>query len=132
MSGLYACRRCGGMSPRRQFCPPCRVVRDREIKRARYWAARARGERVPTPAERGYDREHFELRKRVAVLVDAGAAVCARCGGRISPGSPWDLDHRDDDRSQYLGPSHRACNRATSGRRTARQDAARSVVSRVW
>jgi hypothetical protein len=65
------------------------------------------------------------LRRRVARLVDAGLAVCVRpgCGLPIRPGEPWDLGHDDFDRSVYRGPEHRACNRATAGRR---------VVVREW
>ena len=47
---------------------------------------------------------------------------CARCGGLIAAGEPWDLDHKDDRRG-YLGPSHSACNRATQKPRRR---------SRVW
>jgi len=66
---------------------------------------------------RGYGREHQLLRQRLAVLVEEGQAVCARCGGWIAPGSPWDLGHVDGDRSLWSGPEHRRCNRATAGRR---------------
>jgi hypothetical protein len=124
---LYECGRCGRLSPRRNFCAPCRRERDREQKRARYWRAVAAGVRMPTPAERGYDAQHRALRKRVAREVEAGRAVCARCGRWIAPGTPWDLDHRDDDRSQYLGPSHSRCNRQTSGRRKQQ-----TLRSRAW
>jgi hypothetical protein len=33
----------------------------------------------------------------------------------IGPNEDWDLDHADDDRSRYLGPSHRRCNRVAGG-----------------
>jgi hypothetical protein len=48
----------------------------------------------------------------VAVAVERGDAVCARCGEPIRPGESWDLDHAEGDGNGYLGPSHAACNRA--------------------
>jgi hypothetical protein len=52
--------------------------------------------------------------RRYASIVEAGNAVCARCGEPIAPCEKSDLDHDDDDPLQrrYLGPSHRRCNRA--------------------
>jgi hypothetical protein len=61
----------------------------------------------------GYGWKHQQARERAKRLVDAGRAFCARCGGYIVPGEPFDLDH-SPDRSYYLGPSHRRCNRQTS------------------
>jgi hypothetical protein len=113
----YQCNQCGRMSPRRNFCPPCRAERDRALKRRRYWLAVSRGERPAANAERGYGAEHRALRKRLARLVQAGQATCWRCGRWIAPGEPWDLGHDDVDRSVYRGPEHRSCNRRTSGRR---------------
>jgi hypothetical protein len=43
------------------------------------------------------------------MVVAAGGVCCARCGEPIAPGEDWHLDHTDD-RSDYLGPSHRRCN----------------------
>ena len=40
--------------------------------------------------ERGYGREHRELRKRFGLVVAVGAAVCARCGRFIDPREPSD------------------------------------------
>jgi hypothetical protein len=48
----------------------------------------------------------------VAVAVERGNAVCARCGEPIRPGESWDLDHADGNGNGYLGPSHSSCNRA--------------------
>ena len=77
---------------------------------------------------RGYGYHHQQLRKRWAKVVEAGDAICARCGKWIEPGTPWDLDHADDDplRRKYLGPSHAKCNRGAarrrdSGRRQSRE-----------
>jgi hypothetical protein len=79
-------------------------------RRAAYRAADALR---PSSSERGYDHDHQLLRKREDRRVQAGGVLCARCGLLIVPGSPWDLDHDDADRSRYLGPSHEACNRKT-------------------
>jgi hypothetical protein len=42
------------------------------------------------------------LRAGVARVVEAGEAVCARCGRPIRAGEDWDLDH-GPDKSSYLG-----------------------------
>lgn len=81
----------------------------------------------------GYGYAHRKLRKDIAAYVDAGFANCWRCGQRIERGSDWDLGHDDDDRSKHKGPEHRACNRATAGRRTDQQPSAPDVdTSRRW
>ncbi len=69
--------------------------------------------------QRGYGPKHKRARKAYERLVKAGLATCARCQRPIIPGSEWDLDHADD-RLSYIGPSHRACNRATAGPPRAR------------
>jgi hypothetical protein len=79
-----------------------------------------------SPELRGYDRAHRARRRLVAPFVEAGLAKCARCGWPIAAGEPWDLGHVDGDRSRYSGPEHRACNRATAGRKSGR------LVSRPW
>ena len=71
---------------------------------------RTNDRRRGTRQERGYDAAHVRLRASWARKVASGRVNCARCGERISPLEPWDLDHTDD-RAGYLGPSHRACNR---------------------
>lgn len=68
--------------------------------------------------DHGYGAEHEKRRKREAELVEAGQAICWRCNNPILPNTPWDLGHDDNDRTQYMGPEHRACNRATKGHRT--------------
>src|SRR5262245_50201316 len=71
--------------------------------------------------QRGYGQAHQDLRRRLAPLVAAGLAECARCGERIDPADEWDLGHVDGDRTRYAGPEHAACNRATTGRQLWRQ-----------
>lgn len=87
--------------------------------------------RKASTTARGYGAEHQRQRRMIAPLVAAGLATCARCGERILPGQHWDLDHTDD-RTGYLGPSHRFArdcpaggNRATSKPKTRR-------TSRIW
>lgn len=75
------------------------------------WAKKTRG-------SRGYGAAHRALRAGVARVVEAGEAVCARCGKPILVGEDWDLDH-GPDRSSYLGPSHRSCNRKAGARNGA-------------
>jgi hypothetical protein len=55
--------------------------------------------------------QHRKTRARLKPYVEAGLINCARCGQRINPREPWDLDH-SDDRAMYLGASHARCNRA--------------------
>lgn len=69
----------------------------------------------------GYGIAHQKRRDRLARTVAAGEAVCWRCSKPIKPGQPWDLGHHDLNRSVYMGPEHRACNRAVKTHRAARQ-----------
>ena len=104
-----------------RFCTPeHRWKANRPVRAARYENARHRAER-----------------RRLAPIVAAGLTPCARCGELIAAGAPWDLDHAPDGVS-YLGPSHAACNRATSAHAKARRQgrelvpAGSSWVSRSW
>lgn len=54
---------------------------------------------------------HKTLRKRaLAALKSNPGQPCPRCGWPMWPSQQLDLDHTDD-RSGYLGLSHRSCNR---------------------
>jgi len=100
-------------------------------------------EKRPSAVARGYTRDHMKRRALWAVRVEAGEVCCARCGGWIRPGSDWHLDH-SDDRTQYLGPSHRRCNLRAAALKANRRRKARRVEipagtyqepsrkSRVW
>jgi hypothetical protein len=101
--------------------------------RSRHFSPRNRLEATEMPSKgktkaRGYGAKHKRLREMYARQVAAGIANCSRCGTAIDPWEPFDLDHTDD-RTGYLGPSHRKCNRQTSTHRAARQA---TRHSRVW
>ena len=64
---------------------------------------------------RGYGANHKRTRQAWTATVERGEAICSRCNGSIQPGEPWDLDHTPD-RAAYMGPAHRACNRAAGAR----------------
>lgn len=75
---------------------------------------------------RGYGYPHQRRRKREARRVERGEVFCAapRCkhprGRWIAPGEPWDEGHSPFDRTEYLGPMHRGCNRDTRLERSLR------------
>jgi len=98
----------------------------------------------PPGDQRGYNAEHRALRRRLKPIVDAGNALCARCGRPIPPAGigpcpafhkgvrcgknhrTWHLDHTTD-RSGYLGPAHKCCNvKAASRKANALQAAKRA------
>jgi hypothetical protein len=120
-----SCKRCGALtwSP---HSPYCREHMPSLEQRAR-WAAKSR-------EARGYGGAHRQAREKYAALVATGLATCARCGGPIAKGAPFDLDH-DDSRGGYLGVSHPGCNR-TAGAKLGAQITngvrAGSRTSRVW
>lgn len=73
---------------------------------------KARGRRQA----RGYNSKHDALRKEWEPYVATGTVECTRCHLPIAKGAPWHLDHDDEDRTQYRGPSHAHCNTAAGGR----------------
>lgn len=103
------CKRCGAPTWSSKS-PYWRAHRSPPEVRAK-WATKTR-------EARGYGAAHRTLRAQYARLVEAGQAVCARCGRPIAPGAPFDLDH-DAERLGYLGVSHRKCNRVAGARNGA-------------
>jgi hypothetical protein len=91
------------------------------------------GKRKASRHVRGYGTVHYARRRQVVPLVNSGNAVCSRCGGPISPGEQWHLDH-SDDRQGYLGVSHEYCNLQAAGIKTQRLRNASPALrwSRVW
>ncbi len=82
---------------------------------------------------RGYGADHKRLRAQLQAVVDAGEAVCWRCGRWINPEDPagWHLGHDDDDRSIYRGVEHVRCNAGAPARNRGRRRRAR-FQSREW
>lgn len=69
-----------------------------------------------TREQRGYGSKHKAMRADWAKHVATGLIPCAKCGNPIESGQAWDLGHADN-RSEYTGPEHAACNRADGGRK---------------
>ncbi|TFI01667.1 hypothetical protein E4A49_01100 [Micrococcus lylae] len=85
-----------------------------------------------TTTSRGYGASHQRMREKYKPLVESGQALCARCQEPIAPGALWELDH-SDDRSEYIGPSHRTCNRrAGQAKATAARMAKAATTVRDW
>lgn len=108
---VYVCSRPGCPNTvvgRQGYCPACE-------------AERRAG--APSRHATGHGSRHDAERRRWAHSVSQGRVRCARCGEVIELGDLWDLDHVDGDKSRYLGPSHRSCNRsagASKGNRRRR------------
>ena len=68
--------------------------------------------------DRGYGREHQQLRARLLPL--AYGTDCHLCGEVMLNGQDLHLDHTED-RLGYRGMAHAACNRAEGARRGGRQ-----------
>lgn len=99
-------------------CLGCGTLTDRPGSRCPNCASehgKARDARRGTRQQRGYGTAHDKLRERWRTRVEAGTVQCARCGLPIPADGPWALDHTDD-RTGYLGPSHKDCNDAAGGR----------------
>ena len=77
-----------------------------------------------TRHERGYGSDHDAVRAKMRPIVESGTALCVRCGLPIAPDAEWAADHDDEDRSRYLGPSHKRCNDAAGGRAVRHRGAA--------
>jgi hypothetical protein len=75
---------------------------------------KARDARRGTRQARGYGVEHQARRAAFERFVKTGLVDCSRCGERITSSQPWALDHTDD-RTGYLGPSHKLCNDRAGG-----------------
>lgn len=93
--------------------PGCPKIKDgrRYCKAHDREADRARG----TRQQRGYGYAHQQQRKVWAERINTGTVTCSRCGLPLMPWDDWHLDHDDDDRAKYRGPSHAACNTSAGG-----------------
>lgn len=92
----------------RRNMTPAELARARDRERAR--------RRYRPEHNARYGVVHHRTRAEVRKMVEAGMAVCWRCRKPIRPDEPWDLGHVDGSATQYAGPEHRACNRATARR----------------
>lgn len=103
--------------------PGCGALIDPGARGRRCPAHRAMVERQRgTTAARGYGADHRRRRRQLAAQLAAGQTLaCARCGRPITAADSWHLDHADQDRGSYLGPSHAACNAAAGGRAAAQR-----------
>ncbi len=141
------CTRCGSAtwSPSSPYCEQhsleaaaLRANRTRKTKLSKAQVARERERqrrRVrprPSKAERGYDAKFRKERERVARVVAAGNALCARCGRPILPWQEWDLGHVDSNRALLAGPEHRLKKDCPSGGNRATNRKGRSTYTGSW
>jgi hypothetical protein len=124
MPAVGHCSGCGKAIARTKGSAPRGQQRCQECRRRQSGANQQHGwssSRVPAK-RRGYGQRHKELRESWRLRIAGGELVpCARCQKPIGTRDAWDLDHTDD-RSGYLGPSHRKCNlSAASAKARARQ-----------
>jgi hypothetical protein len=82
---------------------------------------------------RGYGTAHRRMKDAYRPMVAVGGFPCVLCGRPIDPREEWHLAH-NDDRTRWLGPSHKRCNLREAGLKAARmQGASRApVTSQVW
>lgn len=93
---------------------------------------------MASTVERGYGAEHRRTAAAMARLVEAGEAVCVRCGQVIVAGKirrrdgklvrNWVPDHTGD-RTGYLGPAHLRCNARAAARVAAARRRGRRMRS---
>jgi hypothetical protein len=131
-AGQRFCRLCDLVtcSPKSPYC-----VKHREEALARRVQRRYRRNMTPEQLMRAKERErrrrraerpmnrlfygtsHKKLRAELAKTVALGSTRCASCGETIHAGEPWDLGHvPGGGPSDYRGPEHARCNRATAKR----------------
>ena len=101
------CLKCGAAKPSalHWYCTPCGELARKRSNRG--------GPKLPVD-QRGYGPEHRRAR-RAAIAAHRPDDPCARCDAPLGEDtSVLDLDHTDD-RTGYLGLSHRSCNRSARG-----------------
>lgn len=81
---------------------------------------------------RGYGHVHQKERARWQARLQAGETFpCPRCHRPVVNGMAFDLDHRDD-RTGYLGPAHRYCNRRAGAIKGNRQRYVNRRTALTW
>lgn len=83
--------------------------------------ARERDQARGTRQQRGYGTKHIKERARWARIIAHTDIPCSRCHEPITSTDEWQLDH-NDDRTGYLGPSHKGCNLSAAGVASHRYD----------
>ena len=79
---------------------------------------RARG----TRQARGYGATHQSIRTSIALALPTGTVRCVTCGAVLD--ETFDLGH-NDNRTGYVGPQCRPCNRGDGGRRAGHDPSTR-------
>ena len=77
---------------------------------------------------RGYNYRHRKLREQL--LPSASGTACVRCGEPMLPGQALEFDH-NDERTGYLGFSHKRCNQRAGARKARRIQMMTQAVDRV-